>query len=237
MNLVKKLHQTAKENHESQLREAEQVLDSVKANLKVEDEKDSEMLKYFGTKKVIVEHTQIAVSIKKKIDGEFITREDVKKICIQYGLRCLNSNYYKKEIPTSALNDLRRFKEENNIGEYSMNNNLFVIAPKDHFSLGKRPQNDPVLLYNDNGIYRVISKWGSDFGFTRRIRGVFMESPMLASLVITFFLLNLILLAIYINTSAWEIWLSNLGVLFLWGAIVAEMDFLSTSELWDKPHE
>lgn len=185
MNLVKELHKTARKNYEKQLREAEQVLDSVKANLEMDDGNDRDMLRYFGTSSIVHDPKQTIKKVNRFIEGEYVTTADVKNVCIKYHLRCLNSEYYKKEIPLAVLNDLRLFKENNKLSDCDLSRNLLVIAPASHFALGKRPAKDPVLIYQSIDHYKIISKWGNDFTFLRRFYRL-LSSPFIINGAVLF---------------------------------------------------
>lgn len=167
MNLVKELHATARKNYESQLKEADAVLDSVKANLIMEDGKDSDMLKYFGTAEVAKSQTKKIKEANKFIKNEWVTLPDIKKVCLKYHLRFLPATLYKKEIPLTALNDLRVYKEKHNLTDCQLEKGLCIIAPPSHFVLGERPVEDPILLYGNGTEYAILSKWGNDFTFLR----------------------------------------------------------------------
>lgn len=237
MNLVKQLQETAKRNQENQLQEANRLLESVKANLVAEDNSDKNMLQFFGTRNVIIEHTDKAEKAKEFIKGGFITKEDIRSVCLKYNLRFLQTKYYKKEIPMSSLNDLRLFKEENRISDYDMKENLMIIAPKDHFSLGDRPKTDPVILYKDKNVYRVVSKWGSDFKSSRLVSSLFARYPNIIILIVYTILLNTVL-TIGVIKWAWdsESFFFNISILFVTVAVLhAEIN--SSEDNWDEPYK
>lgn len=189
MNIVKELHNTARKNYELRLKEADAALDSVKANLDMQDKADRKLLQYFGTDDIVFTQTVKKKTVTELMNDNFVTELDIKKICLKYHLRFLPTSLYKKEVPLSALNDLRKFKEQNEIEEFS--DSLFIIAPASHFKLGKRPVKDPVLLYKvpSGDGYAIISKWGNDFTFWRLFLRPLSSPFLLGSILISAFTL------------------------------------------------
>jgi hypothetical protein len=172
MNIVKKLHSIASANYQNEIGDAQRNLDSVKANLQMEDDKDKDMLKFFGTKEVIVAQTERSTNAKARFAEGVVSEDDIKTVCYHYALRFLPATFYKKEIPLQALNDLRKFKNENKLSDDQLHLGLNIIAPASHFTLGKRPKKDPILLYKSGyESYKVVSTWGNDFNFFRRMWG------------------------------------------------------------------
>lgn len=62
---------------------------------------------------------------------------------------------------------------------YFDKNKLMIIAPSSHFNSVDRPKKDPVLVYRTSGSwhssdasYKIVSTWGNDFTFMRRIKGI-----------------------------------------------------------------
>jgi hypothetical protein len=234
MNIVKQLNRIATANYNSQLSEAQSALESVKANLQMEDQKDIDLLSLFGTKEVARTQTEKVEKIKSMISGKWLNREDIKTVCCKYNLRFLQSKLYKKEIPLKALNDLRRYQEENNIKRF--NDTLFVIAPADHFILGAKPKKDPVLIHNCGAHYKIISTWGNDFSFTRRISGFIMNNP---NMILYGSMLFAILSAAFggwllSGVLDWFLALFAVIIPFLLGAHGVSID--STEEIWDNPY-
>lgn len=188
MNLVKELHAIAKSNYEADIRESERALQSVKDNLSNEDISDKKMLKFFGTGQELPFRERSIKAHKQNMKNEWVRKDDVKTLCIKYHLRFLPAALYKKNIPTHALNDLRKFKTERNMPDECLQKGLMMIAPADHFALGKRPKNDPVLLWkDDNNFYKIITQWGNDFTWLRiakawayRLWAVLIPIPLIA---------------------------------------------------------
>lgn len=179
MNLVKELHKVAEKNYLSKKKEMGDILDSVNASLQEENDKDTELLRYFGTKKVIEQAKTSKRSLEVIKNKGMLLEEDIEKVANNYALRFLPASQYKKEIPLKVLNDLRNFTEENPVGRYNLQDKLFIMAPHTHFTLGPKPSKDPVLFYKPDpleGQYQIVSQWGSDFTFLRRLFGFFKSN-------------------------------------------------------------
>lgn len=237
MNLVKELHRTASKNYKDQLKEANDSLESVKANLQMQDTNDHQMLQFFGTKQVVSEQKTKVREVETLIANEFLTKDDIRSVCLRYHLRFLPAHLYKKEIPLQALNDLRKFRDKHKVNDWTMRQNLSIIAPGDHFALGPRPAKDPVLIYRvDSGNYQIISTWGNDFNFTRRIAGFINTYPGFSTLIVLAVFLNSIVTYFVIERNAApEIYFTNLLICFIVGIISAEMS--DSTEIWDQPYE
>ena len=182
MNLLHELQQTAKKNATSTIQESKEILEQVKENLVSQTNSDLEMLKFFGTSKTILTHEQQITNATRAMTGEYLTENDIYKVCIRYDLKFLNTSHYKNEVPLKALNDLKKFKDST---RYFDSKRLFIIAPKSHFKLTQRPKVDPVLVYKaDEGGYNIISTWGNDFSWKRRATVVWRGIGKASSVII-----------------------------------------------------
>ncbi len=236
MNIVKELHATAKKNYEQQMREINTVLESVKENLKMEDEKDKEILSFFGTEQVVANMESGKKALNHLYSGEFVTYDNVRKVCLDYNLRFLPTRYYKKEIPLKSLNEIRQYKEQNNIHPETMRDRLYIIAPASHFNLGARPSKDPVVLYEvDRRKYVVLSKWGNDFTFFRKISGFVARNPnILANLFIIVGWISLSILLTHLFNHGLPLVL-NFFLILLIPLNNTIIDFVSLNDNWDRP--
>lgn len=242
MNLVKELHKTAAKNYSGQLKEAEQVLESVKANLQMESQKDAEMLQYFGTLKSVPQSQQKITSVKGFLAEELVSLKDIRKVCLDYHLRFLSAESYKKEIPLSVLNDLRKFKDENLLSESLLKNtnNLMIIAPASHFVLGDRPKKDPVLLWRKGDHYKVISTWGNDFNALRKFEGFVYRSPVLLTFALILLLINgFITFGFFQWNWSGASYIVNVAVLisFLFLAMDNDFEDASSENYWNQPYK
>lgn len=163
MNLVKELRKIAQLNAENALAQSNSILDA-------DSEKDMQMLQYFGRYSEVQKAESQKQMHQQIISGNFVTLTDIRKVCFKYALRYTNAEHYKKTIPAHALNDLRKFKECNKA--FSADK-LKMIAPASHFHTVDAPKKDPVLVYeHSNNRTEIISTWGNDFSWTRRIIGI-----------------------------------------------------------------
>ena len=83
--------------------------------------------------------------------------EQIKKICVDYRLRFLTSNYFKGEIPAEAIAEIKRIEEAHNIELKGFR----ILAPSKLFKL--EDKDDPVLFAPiGNNYFYLINKWGND---------------------------------------------------------------------------
>lgn len=89
--------------------------------------------------------------------------KDIEKICISYRLRFLNSNYFKGNIPTEALQEIQKLEELHN----TKLNGFKIVAPAKLLKLENA--DDPLLFAPiGNGYYYLIHKWGKDLHYLRK---------------------------------------------------------------------
>ena len=120
---------------------------------------------------------QIKKSLNEKNDEKFnvlkfdkmktkntFHQETIKKICIRYRLRFLDSNLYKGDYPkniTKIIGDLEN-KHDTKL------NNFMIMAPSKLFKI-KSPD-DPILFVPiGNNYYYLIHKWGEEFNYIRKL--------------------------------------------------------------------
>ncbi len=88
----------------------------------------------------------------------------IKKICIDYRLRFLDSGYFKGTFPQEALSEINRLENEHNISLEGFK----IMAPSKMFVLSKT--DDPLLFAPmGNGYYYLIHKWGNDLHPLRKL--------------------------------------------------------------------
>ena len=135
--------------------------------------------------------------------------ESIKKICIDYRLRFLDSRYFKNEFPEEAISKIKRLEQEHDI-ELS---GFKVMAPSKLFRL-ENPD-DPLLFAPiGNGYYYLIHKWGNDLAPLRKLMVLPFKS--LDTLMISTFFASVIITYLYSFTlEDNEQFLSHVGLLFL----------------------
>ncbi len=88
----------------------------------------------------------------------------IKKICIDYRLRFLDSKYFKGDIPTEALATIKRLEEQHGIELKGFK----IIAPSRLFKL--KDKDDPLLFASmGNNYFYLIHKWGNDLHPLRKV--------------------------------------------------------------------
>jgi len=135
--------------------------------------------------------------------------ESIKKICIDYRLRFLDSRYFKNEFPEEAISKIKRLEQEHDI-ELS---GFKVMAPSKLFRL-ENPD-DPLLFAPiGNGYYYLIHKWGNDLAPLRKLMVLPFKS--LDTLMISTFFASVLITYLYSFTlEDNEQFLSHVGLLFL----------------------
>lgn len=96
--------------------------------------------------------------------GRIYHVEQIKKICIDYRLRFLDSSYFKGEIPDSAISEIKRLERDHRLKLEGFK----ILAPSRLFKL--EDKDDPLLFAPiGNGYYYLIHKWGGDLHPLRRL--------------------------------------------------------------------
>lgn len=89
--------------------------------------------------------------------------EDIKKICVVYRLRFLDSHLFKAEIPNEAISKIKQLEKAHQctLGGFKL------MAPSKLFRLEN--YDDPLLFAPmGNGYYYFIHKWGNDLSVWRK---------------------------------------------------------------------
>ncbi len=135
--------------------------------------------------------------------------DSIKKICIDYRLRFLDSRYFKNEFPEEAISKIKNLEEEHELKLAGFK----VMAPSKLFRL-ENPD-DPLLFAPiGNGYYYLIHKWGNDLAPLRKLMVLPFKS--LDTLMIATFFASLLITYLYSFTLADnDQFLSHFGLLFL----------------------
>ena len=101
----------------------------------------------------------------EKMDSNKIFHEKtIEKICVDYRLRFLDTNYFKGEYPTDLNRIVSNIENEHN----TVLKNYKIIAPSKLFKL--RSPDDPLLFVPiGNGYYYLIHKWGNEMNKLRKL--------------------------------------------------------------------
>jgi len=100
-----------------------------------------------------------------KMDSNKIFHEKtIEKICVDYRLRFLDTNYFKGEYPDDLNRIVLNIENEHN----TILKNFKIIAPSKLFKL--RSPDDPLLFVPiGNGYYYLIHKWGNEMKRLRKL--------------------------------------------------------------------
>ena len=239
VDLLKELKDNAKESALS----AENALSEVKALLDAHEQEDRTMLEYAGLDSKIKAADDIKGELlERKIFinkyGEIITASQINDICLKYNLKCLPISKYKGNIGPLVAKDIKNFITMHGLeGDARAGNfkrKLFIMAPKELFQYENRPK-DPILLYcpnssygevrNEKEYFTVVSKWGEDFTFTQRIKGLLDVKFFLTHYSIALFLVIPLVLSLVATVSTFDSSISLYDTLnfvkYIWLTIVA----------------
>lgn len=96
--------------------------------------------------------------------GRIYHLSQIKKICIDYRLRFLSTNYFKGEIPGEALDAVHKVEKDHDITLKGFS----ILAPAKYFRLENA--DDPMLFAPiGNQYYYLIHKWGTDIHPLRKM--------------------------------------------------------------------
>ena len=120
---------------------------------------------------------QIKKSLNKKNDEKFnvlkfdkmetkniFHKDTIKKICVRYRLRFLDSNLFKGEYPKNITKIIGKIERNHD----TTLSNFMIMAPSKLFKI-KSPD-DPILFVPiGNNYYYLIHKWGEEFNYIRKL--------------------------------------------------------------------
>ena len=130
----------------------------------------------------------------------------IRKICINYRLRFLDTKYFKSTYPPEVVEKIQKIEQDHN----TVLDGFKIIAPSKLFTLDKA--DDPLLFAPmGNGYYYLIHQWGTDLHPLRRIKywSIKNVENLGISLFVLSFLLTVLTKGIIYDESA------NFGHLFM----------------------
>ncbi len=96
--------------------------------------------------------------------GQIYHISQIKKVCIDYRLRFLDSKYFKGDIPKEAFQKIANLEKQHNIELKGFK----IIAPSKLFKL--KDKDDPLLFAPiGNDYFYLIHKWGNDLHPLRKL--------------------------------------------------------------------
>ena len=152
--------------------------------------------------------------------------DHIKKICIDYRLRFLDSRYFKGDIPKEAIAKIKQLEKEHKTNLQGFK----IVAPSKLFKL--KDKNDPLLFVPlGNDYFYFIHKWGNDLHpFRKAIMWPFKNMVNLAWVVFALsFLVTLMFpLSLFTNTtSGYEFWIL---FFFMFKSLVAVVIFYGVAK-------
>jgi hypothetical protein len=114
---------------------------------------------------------------------------DIKKTCVNYRLRFLDSHFFKGDFPEEAISKIRALENQHQTKLH----NFKVMAPAKRLKLENA--DDPLLFVPiGNDYFYLIHKWGNDLHPFRKL--LMWPYRSFENLVFTLFLLSILLTAL-----------------------------------------
>jgi hypothetical protein len=147
------------------------LLEEVNALLKEEEEVESAILNRIKRGSITGEDFQASSPLKEE---RVYTLEQIRKLCIIYRLRFLDSKAFKGEIPYEAIRKIKKLEQQWGLEL----NNFKIVAPKKLFHLEDK-NSDPLLFVqlSENRFY-FIHKWGGEINAFRALLAFPLRSFM-----------------------------------------------------------
>ncbi|MCK8524281.1 hypothetical protein M0D21_22070 [Aquimarina sp. D1M17] len=118
--------------------------------------------------------------------GKIYHIDQIKKICIDYRLRFLDSKYFKGKLPASAVSAIKELEKKHDTELKGFK----IIAPSKLFKLENA--DDPLLFAPmGNDYFYLVHKWGNDLHPLRKFMMWFFKS--FENLLILTFLVSILL--------------------------------------------
>ena len=144
-----------KENSESL------ILESVKSILKNDDNYDEKIIKTLNSGKSSNDNSFEFDLLETK---NIYHIDQIKKICIDYRLRFLDTKYFKGQLPYEAVSKIKALEKSHKTELTGFK----IVAPSKLFKLENA--DDPLLFAPiGNGYYYLVHKWGNDLNPFRRL--------------------------------------------------------------------
>lgn len=182
------------------------------------------------------------MKIKSLDEERLFSIDEIRKICIKYRLRFLDSALFKGELPHEAVAKIKELEKVHGC----VLQNFKIVAPSEMFRL-EDCDKDPLLFVQlDNGIYYLVHHWGADLSWHRKL----LVFPFRSFLTLTLSIFSVsVLLSLLIPTSFIEgTVMGDEGfarmTFFLWAfvSIVASVSYIGlaffknvSSRQWNSP--
>ncbi len=130
-----------------------------------------------------------AINAKKERNSKFdkrriFTEDQIKSLCIKYGLRFLPTKYYAGTIHPETHLKIKQFNDEYNEkltrhdGASWRYEQYSIVAPRSAFKLEKFPLDPLLFIYIGDDMYYLIHKWGEDLSSWRYIANIPFRSGL-----------------------------------------------------------
>ena len=179
---------------------------------------------------------------------------DIKTLCVRYGVRFLPVSYFKGEVDAQLPSKVKEFEaayrnaqtvEENKSSSYRLDkdpyrrnesvNSYMICAPEESFRLTAKPR-DPLMFYQiDEDSYYLVHKWGNDISSFRAVKAWMYKNVLTYFIcVFTMWMIPSVLVNLFFpEFSAWGAALIfSIITLFIAG-ISDDGDWL-TDRLWSN---
>lgn len=158
--------------------------------------------------------------------GRIYHIKHIKKVCIDYRLRFLDSRYFKGDIPQEAISKIKQLEKEHETNLKGFK----IMAPSKLFKL--KDKNDPLLFAPlGNDYFYFIHKWGNDLHPLRK--ALMWPFKNMVNLVWVVFGLSYLVtlmfpLSLFTNTtSGYEFWIL---FFFMFKSLVAVVIFYGVAK-------
>ncbi|MEO1031472.1 MAG: hypothetical protein AAFX55_08700 [Bacteroidota bacterium] len=182
------------------------IIDDVKAILDADNKKDEEILNTLSSGHTS-NHNDFVFDLLETDRIYHISQ--IKKTCVNYRLRFLDTKLFKGELPYEAISKIKQLEKTHNTELKGFK----IIAPAKLFKL--EHYDDPLLFAPiGNGYYYLIHKWGNDLSAFRR--AIMWPVRDFENFVFCMFILSILLTAaipegVFSNKAA----AANAGIVFL----------------------
>lgn len=185
MSKVKVSLENDLQKEKQKLTDEVQALKDVKLLLQGDEQEDQRILSQLSnnSKNAMVERelgTKLELEkMDGKYDGNVYTKDQIKKLAVNYRLRFLQAKHYTGTFDVQVAAKIKEFAKTTNspMDAHSLPNEYFVLAPPEQFELKSvkhifKKELDPAIFYRiDPNHYRLIHKWGNDFSILRFLNG------------------------------------------------------------------
>lgn len=186
--------------------------------------------------------------LSKLNDPRIFTKDEIRTLCINYGLRFLPVKYYEGSVPSNIAAKIREAYEVNGMTipeqdpyyrERYEPNDLGIIAPKESFRLQEKPKDPLLFLKLHDGTYYLVAKWGDDLSVMRYLYNIPCRSVSSALWTLVGLIVSFILCVVYITSAWWVLSVFALSTIamIVYIAVYLNGEEKSNDETYDSKFE